>query len=235
MCVACMWQSQQKNDALAIRKKQVAALQAYFQGSLQTLQPDVLFEIPVAAPGRQLVRVSVALPEQFPYQPPVLQVVPPVASPHLDASGYVRASAHEGLSRWNVQNNLGKVVYEVVAGVIAPAAPPASNNKSSPSLYPVGVQSPPPPPPPDYGTAVEASKSRGSASAAAAADKIVAVDVPTSFPEVDSKSVDELQVCECFSGCTWSNDLFTARCERRGGAVAVFGGRGILQGFVSAA
>ena len=38
------------------------------------IQPDVVYEIPVAAPGRQLVRVSVTLPEQFPYQPPVIQV-----------------------------------------------------------------------------------------------------------------------------------------------------------------
>lgn len=168
-----------RNDAVAIRKKQVATLSQYFPAStvrevrcprtacekrrcffpppltpLQ-LQPDVLYEIPVAAPGRILVRVSIHLPEQFPYQPPVLQCVPSVPTPHMDMNGYVKPTANESLARWSVQNNLGKLVYEVIAGVIAPAtpaapvggAPPSTGGNSgggaAPSVYPP-LASPPP-------------------------------------------------------------------------------------------
>ena len=49
----------------------------------------------------------------------------------MDNSGYVRPSAHDGLQRWSVQNNLGKIVYDVIAGVIAPATPLATNSSSS--------------------------------------------------------------------------------------------------------
>ncbi len=124
----------------------------FFGGKKVTV--DTLFEIVVAAPGKMVVRVTITLPEQFPYQPPVIQCLPPIPSVHLDANGYLKPSAHEGtsesrslfvvsqgkkktgLQRWNVQNNLGKVVYEVIAGVIAPATPAAGAGETRKRVLP---------------------------------------------------------------------------------------------------
>ncbi len=207
-----------RNDGLAVRKKQVAALQAYFQNTVREVRvfswafafsfstsvqitPDAVYEIVVAAPGRAVVRVTVTLPEQFPYQPPVIQCVPPIMSPHADSNGYVRSSAHEGLLRWNVQNNLGKVVYEVVAGVVAPAAPAAAS--AAPVSAGPAPQAAPYPPPPQYGSisgtgpaSAVGSFAIGKESPTVAPRKPPAVEVPAipvSFPEIDGKSAEELQ------------------------------------------
>ncbi len=172
------------------------------------MTPDSAYEIVVGAPGRVVVRVTVTLPEQFPYQPPVIQCVPPVPSPHSDASGYMRATAHEGLQRWNVQNNLGKVVYEVIANVIAPAAPAAGAASSgymqpppaplSSSLSPRSSSAASQPPPPHYGSLGPPPAAVGSFAVGREASRRPAPDVevpaiPGVFREVDNKSADELQ------------------------------------------
>ena len=212
-----------RNDALAVRKKQVAALQAYFQNTVREVRvffpafrlfffsrrvssqitPDSVYEIVVAAPGRVVVRVTVTLPEQFPYQPPVIQCVPPVMSPHTDSNGYMRPSAHEGLLRWNVQNNLGKVVYEVVAGVVAPAAPLAVGGGGG--AGPGSAPQPPVshyPPPPHYGSIGGPNSNSNTSLGSFAMGKepaprktpnVEVPAIPTVFPEIESKNVDELQ------------------------------------------
>ncbi len=105
--VFSMLGSQQRNDALAVRKKQIAALNSYFGGSIRELQTDVCFEIVVAAPSKLVVRIVVTLPEQFPYQPPVIQCLPPISCAHLDANGYLRPSAHDGERKLQSSSSYG--------------------------------------------------------------------------------------------------------------------------------
>ena len=130
-----------------------------------------------------MVRVTITLPEQFPYQPPVVQCLPPVPTPHMDSSGYLRPSAHEGLQRWNAQNNLGKIVYELIAGVIAPATPKVSEVTSPPPLYHQSSE------PGQFSTG------RTSTPSFSRKSKAAEIQVPISFPEVERRPVSELQVC----------------------------------------
>jgi hypothetical protein len=126
-----------RSDALAVRKKQIAALNSYFSGTIREvgcncrrkkllgrlnvflfspqITQDTLFEIVVASPGKMVIRISITLPEQFPYQPPIVQCLPPFSSPHLDPNGYLRPTAHEGGGREVFLTNGSEILSRFVA------------------------------------------------------------------------------------------------------------------------
>jgi len=94
----------------AMRLKQIETLKRLFPSAREILR-DVEFEIPLAV-SVGYIYLRVILPQGFPQGPPYIRVIPNVTHPWVNVTMYV--AGHPKLANWNLHNNLGQIVKEVV-------------------------------------------------------------------------------------------------------------------------
>jgi len=192
-----------QDDTQALRLKQIDSLRQYFS-TVKEVVRDASFEIPLTLPSRKTIILKINLSRDFPRVPPTLQIAPAVTHKLVDANMFVTPNAHENLSRWNSNANLGKTVYEIVQKlmqdppqilqfttpapmpVAAPAPAPAPAPATGPQSYPyatggMGMSQSMSKPPPPY------SQPSNSASG-----KTALPGIPSNFPELESKTPSEL-------------------------------------------
>jgi len=180
-----MWGPQDETQQL--RYKQIDSLKHYFSTVKETTK-DSLYEIAILLPARKVtIMLRVNLPKDFPKVPPLLQIFPPVQHRLIDQQMYVTTSAHENLARWGVHASLGKTVYEIVQKfiqeppVILPQYTPSNTSSGSINPNPTPVTSTP-----NQVANPQPNKPMQTHTALPA--------VPTSFPELDSKTPAELSL-----------------------------------------
>jgi len=168
------------NEAFALKYKQIDSLRQYFP-TLKEITKDLLYEIPVVLPSRKTLTLRIALLREFPYQPPTLQLFPPVIHKYVNQQQYLLPQIHEKLMQWNVHTSLGKMVYEVVQKLMQdpPQIAGTSSSQSSGMSYGFSGQAAEPPPP--YGSV-----------AAAQPAHTPIPPIPDNFAELDSKSAQQL-------------------------------------------
>jgi len=195
------------SEVQKIRAKQIDSLRQFFP-TVKEVTKDQVFEVPIQLPNRSTIKLIINLPPDFPRIPPILQLSPTVQHPLVDSNMYISPAAHDNLSRWAVHVSLGKTVYEIVQKfmkqppVIGPPLPQKYPNLST-SAYPNPSMIPSqsnPPPNQDYPPQPNYSQSNYSQPnfppqpniPSQSALPVSRPSVPATFPELDSKGVNEL-------------------------------------------
>jgi len=188
-----MW-GQPQDETQQLRFKQIDSLKHYFSTVKETTK-DSLYEISILIPARKAtITLRVNLPKDFPRVPPLLQIFPPVQHRLVDQQMYVTAAAHENLARWGVHCSLGKTVYEIVQKFIQepPNMLPQYTPSASTSASTLPVSPPPannvsnqPPKPLPHIPQQQHNQQQLQTSLP---------PIPTSFPELDSKTPAELSL-----------------------------------------
>jgi len=137
-----------------------------------------IFDVPLSLKDGVTTTFRAILDNDFPTSRPRLQVIPSVKHRFLDQSGFIFPSAHHYLAQWNGNTSLlGSVMFEIATIIIQET--PAYNSQPVFNSAPVHQQTvlnlsnPSPPPYTETVTTVNS--------------------IPTSFPELESKSLSELQ------------------------------------------
>eukprot|EP01114_Cavostelium_apophysatum_P017015 TRINITY_DN4960_c0_g1_i1.p1 TRINITY_DN4960_c0_g1~~TRINITY_DN4960_c0_g1_i1.p1 ORF type:complete len:320 (-),score=109.69 TRINITY_DN4960_c0_g1_i1:32-991(-) len=173
-----MWGAPKQDEATVLRFKQIDSLKQGFP-TVKEISKGSVYEVPVSLPSRKVINLRINLPPDFPRAPPSIQVFPPVQHRFIDHQMFITPQAHENLMRWNVQVNLGKVVFEIVQRFMQEPpnvlAPPSNPVIASTPPYQTNPNNNQPPPP--YGQSQTHTPQPV---------------VPSSFPQLESKTPSEL-------------------------------------------
>jgi len=192
-----MYPGGRQDDGQGLRLKQIDSLRQYFS-TVKEVVRDTSFEIPLTLPSRKTIILKINLSPDFPRVSPTLQITPAVTHKLVDSNMFITPQAHENLSRWNANANLGKTVYEIVQKLMQeppqilqftnPSPAPVPAPMPAPQSYPYGNGGVPvqmnqsmTKPPPPYGP--QPSTSVG---------KTALPGIPSNFPELESKTPSEL-------------------------------------------
>lgn len=197
------------NEAFALRYKQVDSLRQYFS-TLKEINKDSLYEVAITLPSRKTISLRIILGPEFPYQAPSLQIMPAVSHRFVNEQMYVLPQMHEKLASWSVHTNLGKTVFEISQKLIQdqPQVLGTSINSYGGSYPNAGEPPPPygmygntstpstpannPSRPPTASPSSSISSSSVSSSSPTPSQQIRTPAIPSSFPELDQKSIVEL-------------------------------------------
>eukprot|EP00026_Physarum_polycephalum_P010119 Phypoly_transcript_10270.p1 GENE.Phypoly_transcript_10270~~Phypoly_transcript_10270.p1 ORF type:complete len:372 (+),score=72.82 Phypoly_transcript_10270:49-1164(+) len=197
------------NEAFALRYKQIDSLRQYFP-TLKEVAKDSVYEIAITLPSRKTINLRIILGQDFPYQAPGLQITPQVVQHRfVNDQMYVMPQMHEKLATWNLHTNLGKTVYEISQKLIQDQ-PQVLTSQPAPSTSSYGGYPNTGEPPPPYGvygpsttpsrpaqnppnaSPVSSSNISSSSSTSSTNLQIRTPAIPSSFPELDQKSITEL-------------------------------------------
>jgi len=143
-----------------------------------------LYEVPLTLPSRKIITVRITLPRDFPRVPPQLQVFPAVQHRLIDTQMNVLVQAHENLLRWSIHASLGKTVYEIVQKFMQD--PPQVILQNTIPTQPVPQNF-------SYGQPNSNTQSTQQVVSPSLGQTHTPLPVlPSSFPELDSKSPSEL-------------------------------------------
>jgi len=195
------------NEAFALRYKQVDSLRQYFP-TLKEITKDGVYDIAIVLPSRKTINLRIMLGPEFPYQPPTLQIIPQVVHRFVNEQSYVMPQIHEKLATWNLHTNLGKTVYEITQKIIQDQPQVVAQTLSvaqqqpqqQPSTYAPGYPNTGEPPPPYASgggggpniTPRPLTSSTTATPPPPSVSHIRTPAIPTSFPELEQKTVVEL-------------------------------------------
>jgi ubiquitin-protein ligase len=179
---------------------QIDSLKQYFP-TVKEITRDTIYEITLLTPKRQNLQLRITLAPDFPRTTPILTISPPVLHRFVDNQQHINILpiAHENLQRWNVNSSLGKVVYEIVQKFMQ--EPPQILNSSLPSMnnYPPSLNNPPSNSLP---STINPTMMNPSTNSFISTQNILSNEnntlhtplpvIPSSFPEIESKSLTEL-------------------------------------------
>jgi len=115
--------------------------------------------------------VKLYLDGDFPQNRPRIQLIPIFQHPSLDENGFFKNESNEGLLKWSLHKNIGRILYELVCSLVQ--NPPIFRG-SQPRTNKSTIQSNNP----SINVKNEST--------------VVVVPIPSSFPEVNALSEEEL-------------------------------------------
>jgi hypothetical protein len=139
---------------------------------------------------------------EFPTKPPVIQIVckTQFQHPQVDQRGMVLPSCHPKFLNWTARDNLGKMIFEIAQILTMPVNNQPIPNNNFPQPQPYGTNPPNSNNPPSYGSNPKPYGSNNPPNSnntpnsnKTEFEPLPVPKVPTNFPDLQDKSVEELQ------------------------------------------
>eukprot|EP00761_Pharyngomonas_kirbyi_P012070 gb/GECH01012097.1/.p1 GENE.gb/GECH01012097.1/~~gb/GECH01012097.1/.p1 ORF type:complete len:342 (+),score=90.52 gb/GECH01012097.1/:1-1026(+) len=185
-----MWNNRRPNPSptsnTELRNRQITSVLQRFPEAKPVSPDRSVIDIPLLLPSGTRLTFRLQLDQGFPSKPPSLRLLGQAAHPSLDHTGNVR---HPRIQNWSPHFNLADAVGDVLnMFYTSPPRITAASSSPSPSPSPSPSSSSPSPSPSPHHTTTPSRSSPASVSS-----KPQVPPIPSSFSELEQKSLSELR------------------------------------------
>jgi len=107
----------QNSPLLALKSQKIHQLKEYFPDLIEDSVDDNVYYIPFGKDKK--LALILLLSASFPNIPPTLKLMN-MQHPYADANGVLSPDIHKDLRNWNINDSLGRIIYEVIGELQRP-------------------------------------------------------------------------------------------------------------------